>query len=369
MIPFTDFKRKYKRYRKEIDAVIERVFKRGWFILGPEVKKFEENFARYLGVKYVIGVNSGTDALFLGLKALGVGARDEVITVSNTATATVSAIRMNGAVPVFVDINEDTYTIDPSLIEKKITPRTKAILPVHLYGYPADMDQIVKLAKKHQLKIVEDACQAHGAKYGLKGVGSLGDIGCFSFYPTKNLGALGDAGAIVTNRKEIADQVVALRNYGERSKYHNEIEGVNSRLDEIQAAILNWSLSKLDQWNRERDRLARAYSEYLKDFPLILPKKSDENHKRVWHLFVIKTQKRDEMRSFLRQKGIETLIHYPKPIFQQQAYRFLNYKESDLPMTHKVTMMILSLPLYPELQMKELEKICDTIRLFYTRRK
>ena len=367
MIPFIDFKRKYKFYKKEINQTIGRVFERGWFILKSEVKKFEKNFAKYLRIKYLVGVNSGTDAIFLALKSLGIGQGDEVITVANTATPTISAIRMAGAMPVFIDINEKTFNIDVSQIEKKINKKTKAILPVHLYGYPADMGAILRIAKKYKLKVVEDACQAHGAEYKNKKLGAIGDIGCFSFYPTKNLGAFGDTGAVATNNKKIADTVRALRNYGEISKFNSGIEGVNSRLDEIQAGVLNWGLKKLDFWNRKRESLVKTYLNNLESLPVDLPKTSDKIFKRVWHLFVIKAKERDELRKFLAKKGVQTMIHYPHPIFEQPAYKFLDYKIKNLPITKKVSKEILSLPLYPELKREEILKICDLIKSFYAR--
>jgi len=365
MIPFIDFKRKYNFYKKEINQILEKVLKKGWFILGPEVEKFEKNFSKYLKAKYVVGVNSGTDAIFLALKSLGIGQGDEVITVANTATPTTSAIRMAGAMPVFVDIDEKTFNIDTSLIEKAITSKTKAILPVHLFGYPADIGPILKIANRYKLKIVEDACQAHGAKYKSKKVGTIGDISCFSFYPTKNLGAFGDAGVIATNNKKIAQKIKALRNYGEISKFNSGIEGVNSRLDEVQAMILNWGLKKLDFWNKKRETLAKIYLNNLKSLPINLPRTSDKIFKRVWHLFVIKIKERDELRRFLAKNGIQTMIHYPHPIFEQLAYKFLGYKAKDLPVTKKLSKEILSLPLYPELKKEEVLRICRIIKSFY----
>ena len=365
MIKFIDFNRKYRRYKKKINSSVERVFKRGWFIAGPERADFEKKFSKYLGVKYAIGVNSGTDSLVLSLKAIGIKPGDEVITVSHTATPTISAIRIAGAKPVFVDINGATLNIDPKLIEEKITSKTKAILPVHLYGYPADMDAICKLADKYDLYIVEDSCQAHGAKFRGKFLGTIGDVGCFSFYPTKNLGAFGDAGIIVTNDKKIAENVRLLRNFGEVAKYRNKIEGVNSGLDEIQASFLNWELKELKKWNQERKKLADAYLKELKGLPIILPPKGNSDYNRVWHLFVIQTAKRDELRSFLKDQAIETSTHYPMPVFKQAAYRFFGYKEADLPITSKAVKNILSLPLYPELRIAEVKVICDLINKFY----
>lgn len=365
MIQFIDFNRKYLRYKKKINSSIERVFKRGWFIAGPERIDFEKSFSKYLGVKYAIGVNSGTDSIALALKAIGIKLGDEVITVSNTATPTISAIRIAGAKPVFVDVNEDTLNIDPKLIEEKVTSKTKAILPVHLYGYPADMDAICKLADKYNLYIVEDSCQAHGAKFKGNFLGAIGDVGCFSFYPTKNLGAFGDAGIIVTNNKKIAENVRLLRNFGEVVKYKNKIEGVNSGLDEIQASFLNWELKELKKWNQERKKLADMYLKELKYLPIVLPSKGNFDYNRVWHLFVIQTTKRDELKSFLKDQGIETSIHYPMPVFKQEAYQFLGYTEKDLPVTSRMVNNILSLPLYPELKISEVKIICKAIRTFF----
>lgn len=365
MIKFIDFNRKYLRYKNEINASVKRVFERGWFIAGPERSDFEKNFSKYLGVKYTIGVNSGTDSIALALKAISVKQGDEVITVSHTATPTISAIRIAGAKPVFVDIDPVTYNMDPLKIEEKITSKTKAILPVHLYGYPSDMNTICKLAGKYNLYVVEDSCQAHGAKFKGKFLGTIGDIGCFSFYPTKNLGAFGDAGLIVTNNKKIAEASRLLRNFGEVAKYKNKIEGVNSGLDEIQASFLNWELKELNKWNRERKILADTYLKELENLPVILPLKGNSDYNRVWHLFVIQTAERDGLRNFLKSRGVETSIHYPIPVFKQEAYRFLGYKEKDLPITSKVVRNILSLPLYPELRTSEVKIICDSIKKFY----
>lgn len=365
MIPFLTFARRYQDNRREIHAVLTRVFERGWFILGPELKAFESDFARYLDVGYCVGVNSGTDALFLALRALGVGPGHEVVTVANTATPTVSAIRMAGAKPVFVDVLEDTQTLDPSLIEPAITSRTRAILPVHLYGYPAEMGEILQVAKRHKLFVVEDACQAHGAKYDGRMVGGLGDIGCFSFYPTKNLGAFGDAGAVVTNDRTLALTISQLRNYGEIAKYKNRLEGVNTRLDEIQAAFLNWGLGHIDEWNSRRTELASTYLRLLRGVPLHAPPLSNSTIGRVWHLFVLRAKRRDELQAALHQKGIETAIHYPMPIYKQPAYRFLGYKSARLPRTAALSREILSLPLYPELTLDEVSTVCAAIREFY----
>lgn len=364
MIKFLDLKRKYKLYSKEINLAVAAVFNRGWFIGGPERDKFEQGFAHYCGVKYAVSVNSGTDALSIAMKALGIGPGDEVITVSHTATPTIVAIRMAGATPVFVDI-DDRMVMDPSLLKNKITKRTRAILPVHIYGYPAEMKKIMKVAKEHDLFVIEDACQAHGALYGGRKVGSMGDVGCFSFYPTKNMGAFGDAGIITTNNKEAADKARMIRSYGEVSRYENKIEGVNSRMDEIQAAVLSWGLKKLDAWNKRRKFIADLYLKNLKNLPLELPVSGGKNFQRVWHLFVIRSKHRDELIKFLSERGIETAVHYPKPVFKQEAYEFLGYSNEDLPVTSKIYNEILSLPLYPELKNSEVLKICAAIKSFY----
>ncbi len=367
MIRFVNLKKRYSANKNEIDRVVSRVLKSGWFVLGNELGRLEENLTKCLDIKYAVGVNSGTDAIFLSLKALGIGPGDEVITVANTATPTVSAIRMTGAIPVFVDIDEYSFNINPDLIEKKITTKTKAILPVHLYGYPVDMQKVIKMARKNKLKVVEDAAQAQGAIYKNKLVGTIGDMGCFSFYPTKNLGAFGDAGAVVTNNKKLAESVRQLGNYGEISKYSNIREGVNSRLDEMQAAVLNWGLKKLKLWNEKRQILANIYLNELKDLPIILPPASGNNYISVWHLFVIRSSQRDELKNYLKERGIETAIHYPKPIFEQEAYKFLGYNGKELPVTKNIMSEILSLPLYPELSEKEVIKVCRTIKLFYAK--
>jgi dTDP-4-amino-4,6-dideoxygalactose transaminase len=357
MIPFCDLSRKQSRYQGAIRDNIDRVLKSGWYILGPELEMFEGKFAAYLKVKHVVGVNSGTDAIHLALRSLGVGAGDEVITVSNTATPTVSAIRMTGAIPVFVDILPDTNNLNPSGLKAALTSKSRAIVPVHLYGYPAAMDEILKFARKHNLWVVEDACQAHGARFNGRMIGTLGDIGCFSFYPTKNLGALGDSGAVATASLKISNKIRSLRNYGEIAKYSNAIEGVNSRLDEVQAALLNWGVDYLDQWNKERSELAKLYIAQLGSGFVELPDRGN--------LFVIKTTRRDELRQFLCKEGIQTMIHYPKPVHAQRAYRFLQYKNIHLPETVRASKHILSLPLYPEMATSEVLEVSKAVLRFY----
>ena len=325
---FNNFVRKYQNNKKDINLAIEKVFKNGWFILGPELDNFEKNLAIYLDIKYAIGVNSGTDAIFLALKALNIGNGDEVITVANTATPTISAIRMTGATPIFVDVNPDDFNIDVALIEKKISKKTKAILPVHLYGRPADMTSILSLAKKHSLYVVEDVAQAFGAIYKHKKVGTFGDIACFSFYPTKNLGAFGDAGAIVTKNKDLALKIKALRNYGEEAKFNNIYEAIS-------------------------DNFRRLVTLF------------DKIYQAVWHLFVIRCQSREKFRDFLNTHGVQTGVHYPKPIFQQPAYAFLKVKDYALLETVKIMQEIVSLPIYPEMTNGEIDYVIKSIKEFY----
>lgn len=362
---FNNFVRKYQNNKKDINLAIEKVFKNGWFILGPELENFEKNLAAYLDVDYAIGVNSGTDAIFLALKALNIGTGDEVITVANTATPTISAIRMAGAVPIFVDIDPNDFNINIALIEDKISKKTKAILPVHLYGRPSNMTKILSLAKKYDLYVVEDVAQSFGARYKNKKVGAFGDVACFSFYPTKNLGAFGDAGAITTKNKSLALKIKALRNYGEEFKFHNIYEGYNSRLDEIQAAFLNIDLKKVDKWNQRRREIADMYLIGLKNLPVILPPKNDKIYQAVWHLFVIRCQNREEFRDFLSKNGIQTGVHYPKPIFQQPVYSFLKIKNQNLPETVKIMEEIVSLPIYPELKNSEIHYVIKVIKNFF----
>jgi dTDP-4-amino-4,6-dideoxygalactose transaminase len=359
-VSFVDLQREYASIKPEIDKAISRVIESGWFVLGKEVALFEEAFSKYIGVRHAVGVNSGSDALFLALRALGIDRRDEVITVSHTVAPTVDAIRRCGATPVFIDISPETYCIDAERIEEKITERTKAILPVHLYGHPADLDPIRELAKLHELSVVEDACQAHGAEYNRKKVGSFGDAGCFSFYPTKNLGSYGDGGMVVTNNEEAAERVKMLRNYGQSRKYHNDFAGINSRLDELQAAILRVKLSRLDKWNEKRRRLAQLYEEILGQADVVLPREKPYA-KHVYHLFVLRLARRDNCQRFLQKRGIQTQIHYPIPVHKQKAYAaFASSK--DLAVTQTICNEILSLPLYPSLTDEEVVYTGEAIK-------
>jgi dTDP-4-amino-4,6-dideoxygalactose transaminase len=360
-IPFGDLKRQYISIKDEIDEAIRKVLNRGSFILGENVESFEREFSNFCGAKFGIGVGSGTEALHLSLVSCGVQAGDEVITVANTAVPTVSAISFANATPVFVDIDPESYNINPSKIEEKISKKTKVILPVHLYGQPADMDSILEVAKRHKLKVIEDACHAHGAEYKGRTVGTLGNIGCFSFYPTKNLSAYGDGGMVVTNDEEIAIRLKMLRNYGEERRYHNPIKGFNSRLDEIQAAILRVKLKYLSKWNERRRKIAESYNNLLRT--VIKPKEMDYA-KHVYHLYVIRSKKRDQLQIYLREKGIATLIHYPISIHLQGAYRELGLKDGSLPITETYADEILSLPVFSELNDEEIEYIADVINKF-----
>lgn len=362
MIPFYDFKRGYIAIKDDINKKISEVLDRGYFVLGEEVQKFETIFSEYVGTKYGLGVNSGSDALFMAIKALNISEGDEVITVSHTFISTVDAIIRNGATPIFVDIDPDTYCMDVSKIEEKITDKTRAILPVHLYGHPTDMAPILKIAEKNCLKIIEDCSQAHGAEYNGKKVGSFGDISCFSFYPVKNLGAYGDGGFIALNDELIYQRLKMMQNYGQSKKYHHDFVGLNSRLDEMQAAVLNIKLEYLDKWNDQRRKKAKLYDKLLDDSFYILPTvRSNVSH--VYHLYVIQCDKRDEIKDYLSRKNIQTLIHYPIPVHKQKAYLNLGFDES-IPNTENICNNILSLPLNPWLTTNEIEKICTIMNKF-----
>ena len=357
---FGDLSRQYKKYKKEFDSIISGVFEKGSFILGENLKSFEKNFAKYLEANHAIGVANGTEALFIALKAIGVGNGDEVITVSNTAVPTVSAIDAAGAKPVFVDIEDNTFNSDPSKIESAITSKTKVIIPVHLYGNPCNMEKVAGIAGRYNLKIIEDCAQAHGAEYKGKKAGTFGDFGAFSFYPSKNLGANGDGGMVVTNSEELAEKIRLLRNYGFVDRYSSILRGYNSRLDEIQAALLDFKLARLDEWNKRRRQIADRYMNELGKLPIIIPLVFPE-HKHVFHLFVVRVSQRQKFLEFMSASGINIIIHYPIPIHLQPAYEFLNYKRGDFPVTEKVSEEIISLPIYPELEEKEISYIIAKI--------
>ena len=359
-IPFQNLKQEYSDLKGEIDSAVASVLDSGHYILGENVAAFEHEFATYCGDKNGIGVASGTDALTLALSALDIGKGDEVITVPNTYIATADAIVRNNATPVFVDIDGMRYTIDPAPIRAAITARTKAIIPVHLYGQPAHMQRIMEIAKEHDLFVIEDACQAHGAEYGGKKTGSLGDIAAFSFYPTKNLGCCGDGGMVVTDSNDIADDIRELRNYGQRKKHEHVHIGYNSRLDELQAAILRIKLKRLDRWIANRRTIASLYDELLP--PTVLTPYAAHIAEHAYHLYVIQTDKRDEMQRKLNAQGIETAIHYPTPIHQQIAYKYLGYNLGAFPHAEAVAKRILSLPMHPYLKLREIEYIADAVR-------
>jgi len=366
-IPFVDLAAQYTILADEINAAMANVLRSTSFILGQDVDLFEQEFAAFCEAEYAIGVDSGTSALELLLRAYDIGAGDEVITVANTFIATTLAISYTGAIPVLVDIDPKTYNIDVSQIEDTITPRTKAIMPVHLYGQPADMDSILAIAGRHDLLVIEDACQAHGARYRDRRAGSLGHAAAFSFYPGKNLGAYGDGGIVVTNDEHVADTVRMLRNYGQREKYQHLIRGFNRRLDTLQAAILRVKLRYLEEANAARRQHAKLYSELLADLPVAIPVEADFAES-VYHLYVIRAENRADLASHLRDKGIASGTHYPVPIHLHPAYQDLGYGEGDIPISECYAEQMLSLPMYPELTEDMIEYTVDAIRDFVLQR-
>ncbi|MDP2983587.1 MAG: DegT/DnrJ/EryC1/StrS family aminotransferase [Candidatus Latescibacter sp.] len=364
-IPLVDLKAQYLGIRKEMDSAISEVLSSTAFIGGRFVENFEKAFAGYCQTKHCVGVGNGTDALFIALKALGVGHGDEVITVANSFIATSEAVSMTGAKVVFVDINPRTYNIDVNKIEEKITSHTRAILPVHLYGQPADMDPILSLANKHGLKVVGDAAQAHGAMYKGRPIASCADLTCFSFYPGKNLGAYGDAGAVATNDDALADRVRMIANHGRLDKYNHLLEGVNSRLDGIQAAVLCTKLPHLVDWTESRRRNASTYNRCLKGLQVVTPQEIDDV-RAVYHLFVVRidSKVRRPLQDFLKERGISTGIHYPIALPYLKAYGYLNLSEQDFPEALKASGEILSLPMYPELEESQIAYIGESMRAF-----
>lgn len=365
-IPLMDVRSQYFELKEEIDSAISQVFERADFILGLDEKLFEEEFASYLGVNYAVGVGNGTDALVLILDALNIGKGDEVITTPFTFFATAESISRVGATPVFVDINSKTYNIDVQQIESAITPRTKAIMPVHLFGHPAEMDRINEIAEKHDLFVIEDACQAAGAEYKGRKAGSLGDVAAFSFFPTKNLGGAGDGGAVTTDVEAIAEKVRILRVHGSTKKYFHEALGYNSRLDTLQAAILRAKLKKLDEWNERRRRLAEIYREGLSDLPIELP--YEEPHaKHIYHLFVVRVPDglRDKLSQHLSSKGIGNGIYYPLPLHLQEAFEDLGYKEGAFVESERASKEVLALPMSAHHSEEDIEYVCEAIREFF----
>jgi len=363
VIPQANPRAQYKSHQPEIDQAIARVLDKGRYILGEETAAFEREFAAYLGVRFGIGVGSGTEAIHLALRACGVGPGDEVITVSHTAVATVVAIELCGATPVLVDIDPRSFTLDPARLPAAITPRTKAILPVHLYGQSADLEPILSLARRHHLRVIEDCAQSHGATYQGKRTGAWGDMACFSFYPTKNLGAMGDGGFVATDDPQLAENARLLREYGWRQRYVSEIGGWNTRLDELQAAILRVKLRTLDTDNARRRHLAALYDERLAASP-VSPPQAMPYGQHVYHLYVVRSAQRNELQTFLRERGIGTLVHYPVPIHLQPAYRGRLGDVSSLPETERAAREVLSLPLFPELTEAEVHQVAEAVRAF-----
>jgi len=360
MIPFNDLTAQYRAIQEEVQEALGKVFRRGWFILGEEGAAFEEEFASYLGVPHAVGVGSGTEALHLALRALGIGPGDEVITAPNAGVPTAAAIAAAGARPVFVDIHPESHNLDPALVEAAINPRTRALLPVHLYGQAADMDPILALARRHGLRVIEDACQGHGATYRGRKVGTLGDAGCFSFYPTKNLGCYGDGGAVVTPDPEVAARLRLLRNYGKEEGYRHSIRGFNSRLDEVQAAILRVKLRHLDAWNRARRERAASYRELLAGGSVETPAEMPYGE-HVYHLYVVRTPRRAQLQERLAAAGVGTMVHYPIATHLQEAYRDLGQGPGSCPISEAYAGQVLSLPMYAELSEEAIRRVCEVV--------
>lgn len=364
MIPFFELQSQVTEMKGEIRAAFDRVLERGWFILGEELKAFENEFAAYLGVHHVVGVGSGTDALHLALRAAGVTSGDEIITAANTCVPTVAGVGCTGARPGLADVDPVTLTLDAADLARRISAATKAVVPVHLYGHPCNMDPILNVARDRGLIVVEDCAQAHGARYKGALCGTFGDAAAFSFYPTKNLGAYGDAGAVATNDHALADRIRLLRNYGERERYHHSVQGVNSRLDELQAAVLRAKLPHLDAWNAARRDRAQLYNELLAPLPLALPREADWAMSN-FHIYAVRTPRRHALQAHLRARGIGTLLHYPVPIHLQDAYRDLGFGIGDFPNAERACSEILSLPLYPGLSPDAVREIADAIWAFF----
>tara|TARA_R110002072_G_scaffold4719_2_gene33036 strand:- start:10532 stop:11626 length:1095 start_codon:yes stop_codon:yes gene_type:complete len=360
VVPFLDLSAAYRELKAEIDIAIHRVLDSGLYVLGPEVEAFESEWASYCEASHAVGLANGLDALVLALRAVNVGPGDDVIVPSNTYIATWLAVTAVGARPLPVEPDPATHNIDPTLIAAALTPATKAILPVHLYGQPVDMDPILIIARQHGIAVVEDAAQAHGACYKGRRIGAHGDIVCWSFYPGKNLGALGDAGAITTNRGDLADKIRVLRNYGSSVKYVNEVQGVNSRLDPIQAAVLRVKLHHLNDWTDRRRAIANAYNKGLQNTGLNLPNVPDWADP-AWHLYVVRSTKRDALQRYLTDAGVGTLIHYPIPPHMQAAYAGQGIAPEALPVARKLSNEVVSLPIGPQLDMSQLAQICDTV--------
>ncbi|MEN6373614.1 MAG: DegT/DnrJ/EryC1/StrS family aminotransferase [Smithella sp.] len=364
-VPFLDLKAQYKTIKDEISAAINEVIENTAFAGGPFVAKFENEFAKFCGAQHAIGVGNGTDALWASLVALGIGAGDEVITTPNTFIATAEAISLSGATPVFVDIDETTHNMNPELIEAAITPKTKAIIPVHLFGQPADMDPIMAIAEKHGLKVVEDACQAHGAEYKGKKAGSIGAAGCFSFYPGKNLGAYGEGGGIITNDEALAAKIRMFRDHGQAKKYYHDIIGWNARLDGIQGAVLNVKLKYLNNWNDARRKHARDYSAGLSSIKDVIVPQEAEYAKHIYHIYALRVKDRDKFMAYLGEKGIASGIHYPIPLHLQKAYAFMQKGPGSFPVAEKCAAEYVSLPMFAELTDEQVAYIFEQIKAYY----
>ena len=361
MIPILDSKRQYAKIGNEVEKVVCEVLRSGSYILGPNVKALEVELAKYIGCNYTVSLNSGTDALHLALRALDIGKGDEVITTAFTFVATTEAIGIVGATPVFADINPDTFNIDPKKIEERITPKTKAIIPVHLYGQPCDMDAIMDIAKRHNLYVIEDCCQAIGAEYKGQKVGTFGDIGCYSFYPTKNLGGMGDGGLITVNSENLKNRIIALRNHGGAVRYYHDEIGVNSRLDEIQAAILRVKLNYIDEWNKARREHAHTYNELFAGCSDIQTPTELDNTYCVYHQYTVKIPNRDNIHKMLQEAGIGAMLYYPVPLHLQKVHAHLGWTKGMLPNTEKDTEMVISLPMFPELTLEEQKTVASTL--------
>jgi dTDP-4-amino-4,6-dideoxygalactose transaminase len=361
-IPFLDLKTQYQQIEGELRPVLEEIMVNGAFIGGPYVAAFEKEFAEFCSVRHCVGLNSGTDALRFALMAGGVGPGDEVITVPHTFIATTEAISQAGATPVFVDIDQATCCIDVNQIKHRLTERTRAVLPVHLYGQTADMDPILELARRHKLAVIEDACQAHGATYKGRLAGSMGIAGCFSFYPGKNLGAFGDAGAVVTDDEKLAQTIRMLREHGQSRKYYHDMEGYTGRLDAIQAAVLSLKLKRLAEWNRKRRANASLYTELLSDIPGVTVIKEAEFAQSVYHIYVILVDDRDGLQSYLAEKGVTTGLHYPLPLHLQKAYAPMGFKKGDFPVSERIAERLLSLPMYAELTTEQIGYVVTCIK-------
>ncbi|MFI5172640.1 MAG: DegT/DnrJ/EryC1/StrS family aminotransferase [Chitinophagales bacterium] len=365
-IPYLSFKGMHDKIKFEIVDAFEKFYDKGWFVSGAAVEAFERNYAEFNNVKFTVGVSNGFDALYLALRSLNIGPGDEVIVPSNTYIATVLAVSYTGAIPVFVEPDIGTYNIDPKNISKAITNKTKAILPVHLYGQACRMDEIMGIAEKHNLHVVEDNAQAHGAAFNGKMTGSFGVINATSFYPGKNLGALGEAGAITTDDKMLAEKCRVLRNYGSEKKYYNQEQGFNMRMDECQAAFLSVKLKYLAKWIIQREITASIYSEELKNVGDIILPMIETSSTHVWHIYMIRTQYRDRLQEFLKNSGVETMIHYPVPVHLQQAYRNMNYVKGDFPVAEEISLTCLSLPIWPGLTETEINYTCTAIKKFFS---